>query len=590
MTATKRPKFGATGWHGERGGGTPAMHVFRDTSAFDWYMWVDTSGIVRFGAAEIVEADGFNFNTGGSTLAYREGPDGTAAYPGRTYSADPDTGAYRIGANNEGFSAGGTLRWDYNTTRMKLSAGYTLDWDTVSISQTDIAKIDGITNGVAAAAKAVVLDASADVTSGLRDVTMRNLVATGTIAATGAITGAGYSGGAISGTTGAFSSSVNIVGDFSVATNKFNVTAASGNTAVAGTLGVTGASTLAALAATTGAFSSTVNVVGAFSVNTNRFTVDPATGNTAVLGTLGVTGAVTGASYTGGAISGTTATFSGNLSIATTMFTVAAANGNTVIAGTLGLTGTLTCNAISATTIAGSTGTFSGNFAVNTNKFTVAAATGNTLVAGTLDVTGDFAIATNKFNVTAASGNTVIAGTFSVTGNVVSDLKFTDATYDIGKSGATRPRDGFYSRNVAIGGTLAVTGVTTLATSLAGTLIATAGVVSSVKTGAPVVFALTDGATPALDASLGTVATLSASGDRTIAIPTNATAGQKLIIAHSASGGARTLALNTGAGGFRFGTDVTALTATTSGKTDYIGCVYNTTDSKWDVVAYVKGY
>ena len=36
------------------------------------------------------------------------------------------------------------------------------------------------------------------------------------------------------------------------------------------------------------------------------------------------------------------------------------------------------------------------------------------------------------------------------------DLLFTDATYDIGKSGATRPRDGFFSRNVTIGGNVGV--------------------------------------------------------------------------------------------------------------------------------------
>ncbi len=41
------------------------------------------------------------------------------------------------------------------------------------------------------------------------------------------------------------------------------------------------------------------------------------------------------------------------------------------------------------------------------------------------------------------------------------DLKFTDASYDIGKSGATRPRDIFASRNAVIGGTLGVTGVAT---------------------------------------------------------------------------------------------------------------------------------
>jgi len=102
--------------------------------------------------------------------------------------------------------------------------------------------------------------------------------------------------------------------------------------------------------------------------------------------------------------------------------------------------------------------------------------------------------------------------------------------------------------------------------------------------------ALTDGATPALDASLGHVFRLSTTTTPTIAVPSNPTSGQKIVIQFYASGGARTLALNTGANGFRFGADITALTATTSGKTDYVGCIWNATDSKWDVVAVVKGY
>jgi hypothetical protein len=101
---------------------------------------------------------------------------------------------------------------------------------------------------------------------------------------------------------------------------------------------------------------------------------------------------------------------------------------------------------------------------------------------------------------------------------------------------------------------------------------------------------LTDGATPALDASLGGIFTLTAAGNRTIAVPTNPVSGQKIIIRHKASAADRTLALNTGAGGFRFGTDIAAITATTSGKTDYIGAVYNAADSFWDVVAYSKGF
>lgn len=104
------------------------------------------------------------------------------------------------------------------------------------------------------------------------------------------------------------------------------------------------------------------------------------------------------------------------------------------------------------------------------------------------------------------------------------------------------------------------------------------------------VVVLADGATPALDASLGSVFSLTAAGDRTIAVPTNPISGQKIVIRHLASGGARTLALNSGAGGFRFGSDIASLTATASGKWDYIGCIYNATDSKWDVVAVTKGF
>lgn len=46
------------------------------------------------------------------------------------------------------------------------------------------------------------------------------------------------------------------------------------------------------------------------------------------------------------------------------------------------------------------------------------------------------------------------------------NLLFVDATYDIGAAGATRPRDLFLSRNAVVGGTLDVTGVSTLRANL----------------------------------------------------------------------------------------------------------------------------
>jgi hypothetical protein len=110
---------------------------------------------------------------------------------------------------------------------------------------------------------------------------------------------------------------------------------------------------------------------------------------------------------------------------------------------------------------------------------------------------------------------------------------------------------------------------------------------------AEAVIALTDGATVPLDASLGNMFHLIAAGNRTILAPSNApgvTRTQKIIIRHQASGANRTLTLTSGAGGFRFGTTVTGLTATLNGTTDYIGAIWNQPASRWDIVAYAKGF
>jgi hypothetical protein len=94
----------------------------------DWYLWIATDGTFRWASADRAEDPSFNWNYDGNAIAYRESPDGTAVFPAYTYALDNDTGQFRVGANNEGFSAGGILRWDYNTIRMKLSPGYILDF------------------------------------------------------------------------------------------------------------------------------------------------------------------------------------------------------------------------------------------------------------------------------------------------------------------------------------------------------------------------------------------------------------------------------------------------------------------------------
>lgn len=104
---------------------------------------------------------------------------------------------------------------------------------------------------------------------------------------------------AISTSSLSLSSTLSVTGDVAVNTNKFNVTAASGNTAIAGT----------------------ANVVGNFSIATNKFNVTAASGNTTVAGTLGVTG---------------------DVAVNTNKFTVTASSGNTLVAGTLAVTGAST--------------------------------------------------------------------------------------------------------------------------------------------------------------------------------------------------------------------------------------------------------
>lgn len=98
---------------------------------------------------------------------------------------------------------------------------------------------------------------------------------------------------------------------------------------------------------------------------------------------------------------------------------------------------------------------------------------------------------------------------------------------------------------------------------------------------------LTDGATVAVDATKGWIFDLTAAGNRTLSNPTSAVSGQPFLFRHKASGADRTLTLDTK---FRFGTDITGLSATTSGKTDFIACVYHAADDKFDVIGYAKGF
>jgi hypothetical protein len=102
--------------------------------------------------------------------------------------------------------------------------------------------------------------------------------------------------------------------------------------------------------------------------------------------------------------------------------------------------------------------------------------------------------------------------------------------------------------------------------------------------------ALTDGATIATDASLGNYFRVTLGGNRTLSNPTNMVDGQKCIweIIQPASGGPWTITLGSA---FALGTDISSTTlTTTASKRDFLGAIYNSTATKWYVIAFVKGY
>lgn len=103
------------------------------------------------------------------------------------------------------------------------------------------------------------------------------------------------------------------------------------------------------------------------------------------------------------------------------------------------------------------------------------------------------------------------------------------------------------------------------------------------------VVALTDAASITTDASLGNMFTVVLGGNRTLETPTNPTNGQKCTWRIRQDGtGSRTLAFSAA---FRFGNSLSSITlSTTANKTDYIGAIYNSTDSKWDIVSFSDGY
>ena len=270
------------------------------------------------------------------------------------------------------------------------------------------------------------------------------------------------------------SGTLDTTANFKVATDKFVVDAA-GNTAAAGTLGVTGATTLTTTLGVGGAttlsstltvsdattLSSTLAVANDFAVATSKFQVASSTGNTVVAGTLNV---------------------GSDFKVATNKFTVDTL-GNAVVAGTLSVTGATTIvddiTMSKATALIDHTGSggltikSAGTVSVEDVRFTankigivtdtdlISLANEAVTIDGKMTTTGDLMVTDNtKFAVYASNGNTVVGGTLGVTGAATLSSSLDVAqTFRVATSKFTVDHS---SGNTVVAGTLAVDGATTL--------------------------------------------------------------------------------------------------------------------------------
>jgi hypothetical protein len=136
------------------------------------------------------------------------------------------------------------------------------------------------------------------------------------------------------------------------------------------------------------------------------------------------------------------------------------------------------------------------------------------------------------------------------------------------------------------------TGFATVATTGAYTDLSSAPMTSTgqMSTSLEVaVIPLTDAATITLDASLGNTFTVTIGGNRLFAAPTNPSNGQKIIlkIKQDGTGGW----VPSFAAVWNFGADLSGLSLSTAANAvDYLGAIYNSDSTSWDVISIVRGY
>ncbi len=166
---------------------------------------------------------------------------------------------------------------------------------------------------------------------------------------------------------------------------------------------------------------------------------------------------------------------------------------------------------------------------------------------------GNFTALRDAFNNTAVQ--TDVAKTIAVAHTWAADILFADALYDIGKSGATRPRDLFLARNLVVGGTATFNGASAFNKQYNSAL-----------------YTLTDGATIAVDWNNGNAQQVTLGGNRTMTFANPVAGARYLLFIKQDATGSRTLTLPTHKP--QGGTAI--VLTTTANKKDLLAVAYDT--------------
>lgn len=95
---------------------------------------------------------------------------GTAAAPSITFGSDPDTGIYRYGANQIGFSTGGYVRAYIDANNLIYSSGFSIVSDSVDGSDNQFLKLCG--GGIGGSSRGAYIDLNGNETAALGGLTL----------------------------------------------------------------------------------------------------------------------------------------------------------------------------------------------------------------------------------------------------------------------------------------------------------------------------------------------------------------------------------------------------------------------------------